>query len=67
MKADIRDINQLSELIRQLWPDMTPEEAREEIENYMANDNSAVFTKKIDGKCIGLALCSLRKDYKFLL
>lgn len=63
MKADIRDINQLSELIRQLWPDMTPEEAREEIENYIVADNSVVFTYKIDGICIGLALCSLRNDY----
>lgn len=63
MKANIQDIDTMEKLLKKLWPDLTLEESKEEIKNYINGNTTAVFTNIIDGDCIGLSLCSLRNDY----
>ena len=63
MKALIKDLNKMTRLINQLWPNMTLPEAEDEIKNYIDGEKTAVFTYALAGEYIGLALCSLRYDY----
>lgn len=63
MKACLKDTSKMAKLINQLWPDMTLQEAEQEIENYIDGDETAVFTYVVQGEYIGLALCCLRSDY----
>ncbi|MBR6006206.1 MAG: GNAT family N-acetyltransferase [Clostridia bacterium] len=62
MRAEYKDAEALTELVGIIWHD-TPEELTEIIRSYMASDDSAVFAEKANGEFIGVALCSLRRDY----
>lgn len=57
------DLSQMENLLKQLWPSLTNQEARDELDHYINGENTNVFTRTIDGNCVGIALCSLRNDY----
>ena len=63
MKASPGEAEQLSALVRIIWPEHTLEELTKIIINYMSSENSAVFAEIVDGKYAGVALCGLRHDY----
>lgn len=55
-------INEIAPLIVQLW-ETTIEKAKEILTEYFDAEEKEVFAHEVDGKAIGLALCSLRHDY----
>ena len=63
MRAEAEQAEQLSELVRIIWPDHSREELTGIIKEYMASVDSAVFAETVNGQYAGVALCSLRRDY----
>lgn len=63
MKANLSDINNIVDLINQLWPDLTLNESKEELEKYIYADTKSAFIHIFEGEYVGLALCSLRSEY----
>ena len=63
MRAQSEDASRLAELVGIVWPEHSPEELREIVEEYTRSDSSAVYYECIDGQAVGVALCALRHDY----
>ena len=63
MRADEKEAEFLSELVRIIWPEHTVEELTGIIMSYISSDDSAVFAEIEDGQYAGVALCCLRHDY----
>ena len=63
MRAEENSAECLSELVRIIWPEHTPEELTGIIRHYIDSEDSAVFTEMADGQYVGVALCCLRHDY----
>lgn len=63
MKAAEKDAEELTGLVRLMWPKETEEELGQIILAYIRREDAAVFAEK-QGEClVGAALCSLRHDY----
>ena len=58
-KTDIPDIARLS---LKLWPDNSLDEMSGEFEDFLGNEDAALFLAT-DGEPIGFAQCQLRRDY----
>ena len=63
MRAEENNAECLSELVRIIWPEHTPEELTGIIKRYIATEDSAVFAETAGGRYTGVALCCLRHDY----
>ena len=63
MRADPGGARQLSELVKNIWPEHSLEELTKIIISYMSSENSAVFAEILNGEYAGVALCALRHDY----
>ena len=63
MIANKNIIDDIAPLIIQLWEDNSIDEAKEILMEYIDSDEMEVFTHSVEGKYVGLALCSLRHDY----
>jgi len=50
-------------MVKQLWPEHELESLQRIVRNYAHGEDSAVFSKRIDGTCVAVALCCLRHDY----
>lgn len=62
-KANMQDIQNVTELALMLWPDSSIKKMRAEMETIMAKEDAVVFIT-YDGGCpIGFAQCQLRHDY----
>lgn len=63
VKAAATDINDISHLASLLWEECSEEQLRSELENILADDESAVFVFRDCGRAVGFAYCTLRHDY----
>ena len=63
MRAEAKDAEYLSELVRIIWPEHSLDELTGIIKHYISSEDSAVFTKTVNGQYVGVALCCLRHDY----
>ena len=63
MRAEDKNAEYLSELVRIIWPEHSVEELTGIIKHYIASEDSAVFTETVNGQYVGVALCGLRHDY----
>ena len=63
MRACLKDAAPLAELVGIVWPEHSPEELKEIVEEYIGSDSSAVFYASVGGQPAGVALCALRRDY----
>ena len=63
MRAGSKDAKALSALVKLVWSEHSPEALTRILKNYMASEESAVFTEIVDGEYAGVALCCLRHDY----
>ena len=63
MRAETKDAEHLSELVGIIWSEHTDEKLTRIIKLYIASENSAVFTEKVNDRYVGVALCCLRNDY----
>lgn len=62
-QADLRDAKDIAKLAVQMWKEHTVEELKEEFTEIIAEKESAVFLKIVDGEIVGFAQCQLRHDY----
>ena len=62
MRAAAEDASRLAELVGIVWPEHSPEELTQIVEEYVGSDDSAVFYACVDGLPVGAALCALRRD-----
>lgn len=62
-KANMQDIQNVTELALMLWPDNRPEEMRDELETTMTKEDAAFFLAYDRSRPIGFAQCQLRYDY----
>lgn len=62
-KANMQDIQTLTELTLMLWPDNSAEEMRDEVEALIAKEDAAFFIAYEVERPIGFAQCQLRHDY----
>ena len=63
MKASIEKIAQIAPLVQELWPEHSIENLTKVLQDYIAGEESAVFTESMDSRIAGIALCCLRHDY----
>lgn len=63
MKAERKDAAALAPLVKRLWPEHTGEALVRILTEYIASPESCVFACRVDGRFVGVALCSLRHDY----
>ena len=63
LRANQTDSKQLAKLVMIIWPEHSAEELERIIREYLGSDDSAVFCESRDGKLVGVALCTLRRDY----
>ena len=63
MKATINDINELSLMVKFLWPEHSIDNLKRILKEYVNGDESAIFTYVLDDKFVGVALVCLRHDY----
>jgi len=63
MIAKKEQITAIAPLIMQLWKDNSMEDAESILEEYICGDETAVFIYHVEGRYVGLALCSIRHDY----
>ncbi len=63
MRASKKDIKDLTNLVKIVWPENSEEELTRIILEYMDSEESAVFAFKQDDILAGVALCCLRHDY----
>ena len=63
MRAEAEMAENLSELVKIIWPEHTSEELTGILKGYMASGDSAVFAQTENGQYVGVALCCLRHDY----
>ena len=63
MRAEVENAENLSELVRIIWPEHSLEELTSIIKLYISSEDSAVFTETVNGQFVGIALCCLRHDY----
>ena len=62
-KAEMKDLEALTALALELWPDHTPEDMRADLKAILSKDEEAFFLLFVEGKAIGFAQVSLRRDY----
>ena len=62
MRAEAKNAEHLSELVRIIWPEHTLDELTGIIARYIASEDSAVFAEAANGEFVGVALCCLRHD-----
>ena len=62
-KAEIRDLDVVSELACRLWPDHTEAEMQTEMAEIMAKSDAAFFLAFEEAHAVGFAQCQLRRDY----
>lgn len=58
-----KDLSQITQLAGQLWPGHEAAALREEMEQWITGEDSAVFLIEIQGEALGFAQCGLRYDY----
>ncbi len=63
MRASEKDIKNLTDLVKIVWPENSKEDLTRIILEYMDSDESAVFACKQGDNFAGVALCCLRHDY----
>ena len=63
LRAGGDDAQGLVPLVNVIWPDHDEAALRKTIAGYAESPDTAVFTAEKDGGCVGVALCSLRRDY----
>ena len=63
MKATLDRIDELSLVALNLWPRRSVDDIKKVIIQYIQGDETSVFMHLDGGKCVGLALASLRHDY----
>ena len=62
-KANIRDLERVTDLALNLWPGHEREEMIGDMLRYISGPETAAYLAEEDEAAIGLALCSLRHDY----
>ena len=62
-KAEAADLNAVSALALDLWPDHQPEELRQELAQLMDDKEAAFFLLEEKKHPVGFAQCQLRHDY----
>lgn len=62
-KASFKDMETLSELMRELWPHHTKEELLEEVRGFVFEQGNAYFLDYEGDEAAGFAHASLRRDY----
>jgi aminoglycoside 6'-N-acetyltransferase I len=62
-KAGFSDLDALTALAMELWPDHEANELREDLAEIMAKPDAAFFLAEEQGKQAGFAQCQLRHDY----
>lgn len=62
-KAEIKDLEALTALALELWPDHTKEDMCADLKTILSKDEEAFFLLFVEGKVIGFAQVSLRRDY----
>lgn len=62
-RACVEDIQALTALAMQLWPDHVPEELEKELLALMQEQDAAFFLALENGREVGFAQCQLRRDY----
>lgn len=62
-KAQLQDVEKLTELALQLWPDHSTEELKQELSQMLTCEDAAFFLACEDGIAVGFAQCQLRRDY----
>ena len=63
MKATLDRIDEISLVALNLWPHHSLDDIKNVINKYIQREDTSVFICVIDGKCVGVALVSLRHDY----
>ncbi|NLW69725.1 MAG: GNAT family N-acetyltransferase [Eubacteriaceae bacterium] len=61
--ADIENLSALTEMAAKLWPQSDMASLREEMKEYLTDEERAVFLSLKEGRAVGFALCSLRREY----
>ena len=62
-KAAATELDIVTDLFLQLWPEHERDELRDEFAEYLADPDAAVMLAFMDDKPVGAAQCSLRRDY----
>ena len=63
MKAALDRIDELSLVALNLWPQHSLDDIKSVLRKYIEGEETSVFMRLIEDKCVGLALVSLRHDY----
>ena len=63
MEAKLEQLDELALVAKNLWPQHPINLIKEVLERYIKGEETSVFEHSINGKCVGLALASLRRDY----
>ena len=63
MEATLERVEELSVLALNLWPHHPLDDIKEVLRTYIQGEETSVFMRLENGRCVGLALVSLRRDY----
>lgn len=56
-------VDYVAHMVKKLWPEHEINDLKRILIDYVKSNSSAVFSKIIDEKYVGVALCTLRYDY----
>ena len=62
-KAEEKDLPSLTAMALELWPGQTAEEMGADLKTIMEKEDAAFFLLLVEGRVIGFAQVSLRRDY----
>ena len=62
-QADMRDLDTLTDLTLELWPDHSRQEMKTELQRQLSVERAVYFLAVEEEKMAGFAQCQLRHDY----
>ena len=62
-QADMRDVDTLTDLTLELWPDHSRQEMKTELQRQLSAERAVYFLAVEEEKMAGFAQCQLRHDY----
>ena len=62
-QADMRDVDTLTDLTLELWPDHSRQEMKTELQRQLSVERAVYFLAVEEEKTAGFAQCQLRHDY----
>ena len=62
-QADMRDVDTLTDLTLELWPDHSRQEMKTELQRQLSAERAVYFLAVEEEKAAGFAQCQLRHDY----